>query len=108
VFVGCNKAIGAVNALRMGSRNPKHDVTLWKQNLSAGSKEQFAGSSCAQFEKHYKVDISGGSPVRDNAQVYCLEEPIPTTFVQLNRTQQHLGWHDSSWTKSPFPINPEH
>ena len=87
-FVGCNKAIDAVHALRMGSRNPRFDVEQWKTVLSEGRENEFAGSSCAQFDKDYEVQSQ--QPIRP-AQVYCFE-PVSTTFAQLHRTKMELGW----------------
>ncbi|CAB9516128.1 expressed unknown protein [Seminavis robusta] len=87
-FVGCNKAIDAVHALRMGSRNAKFDVGLWKTKLSEGKENDFAGSSCAQFDKNYEFGTE--QPIRQ-AQVYCFE-PVSSTFAELHRTKIELGW----------------
>jgi FkbM family methyltransferase len=87
-FVGCNKAIDAVHALRMGSRNPRFDVEEWKKKLSQGRENEFAQSSCAQFDKDYGVQSQQN--IRE-AQVYCFE-PVSSTFAQLHRTKMELGW----------------
>lgn len=89
-FIGCNKAIDAVNALRMGSKNPKHDLSMWKTHLQKGREGTFAGSSCRQFDKD---QVRHESTAPQEAQVHCFE-PIPNTFAELNRTKQELGWGD--------------
>lgn len=92
-FVGCNKAIDAVNALRMGSRNnPKYDVQLWKKTLAQGREHEFDQSSCEQFDKPYnsQQQLQQQQTYR-TAQVYCFE-PVSSTFAQLTRTKAELGW----------------
>lgn len=87
-FVGCNKAIDAVNALQLGSRNPKYDVAKWKESLKKAG--DFAGSSCKQLDgKDYTLK----DPTQPHrlAQVYCFE-PVTSTFTQLQRTKTEMGW----------------
>lgn len=89
-FIGCNKAIDAVNALRMGSHNASVDVLKWQQQLQK-SGTTFDKSSCAQFDKR-QVDIPINTEVND-AQVHCIE-PMTKTFAELNRTKHDLAWGD--------------
>jgi FkbM family methyltransferase len=87
-FVGSNKAIDAVPALQIESRNPRFDVPTWKTTLAKGHKSDFAGSSCAQFHKEYHAKSQ--EQLRD-AQVYCFE-PVGSTFTELSQTKVELGW----------------
>jgi len=98
-FVGCNKAIDAINSLRLGSRNPeKFSVDQWKRVLSNGTSAKFAGSSCAQFERestttglHIKEGQNSSNAPHRQAQVYCFE-PLSTTFAQLARAKLEIGY----------------
>ena len=112
--MGCNKAIDAVNALRMGSRNPtKFNVTQWKQTLAQSHEQDFAQSSCAQFERDGTTTTTTMTTTTTplvattttssllpphhhhhrhrHAQVYCFE-PVTATFAELHRTKLELGW----------------
>jgi FkbM family methyltransferase len=96
-FVGCNKAIDAVNTLRMGSKDPKFDVQKWATILTHGGKS-YSGSSCGNLDKNgrlakdLEVNISGQA-AQPGAQVYCFE-PVVATFQELNRTKHTIGWGD--------------
>ena len=101
LFVGCNKGIDAVNALRMGSNNAKYDVASWSETLSQGTspiEAGYANSSCDQFGKK-QVDVAssdGTSPSLHprQAHVYCFE-PLSVTYHELNRTAQQMQWGDA-------------
>lgn len=96
-FVGCNKAIDAVNTLRMGSKDPKFDVQKWAAILTHGGKD-YSGSSCGNLNndgslsKDLEVDISDQA-AQPGAQVYCFE-PVVATFQELKRTKDTIGWGD--------------
>jgi FkbM family methyltransferase len=90
-FIGCNKAIDAVSALRMGSKDPMHDLVKWQQHLQNGGST-FDMPSCDQFKK-VQAEISSSQTVINDAQVHCVE-PITNTFAELTRTKQELGWGD--------------
>jgi hypothetical protein len=97
IFVGCNKAIDAVSALQWGSRDVDSEtfsVDKWRDVLSKGNTEEFAGSSCAQFDREYRnkkhkenststlatqsTEQQHQQHVIHPATVYCLE-PMPKT-----------------------------
>lgn len=101
IFVGCNKAIDAIHTLRMASHNPKHDATIWTETLTQGRQVQFAYSSCRQ-ENKTQIQLSSPSSSSSSssnpnrfrpARVYCIE-PLPVTFVELQRTKMALQYTD--------------
>jgi FkbM family methyltransferase len=91
IFVGCNKAISAVNALRMGSRNSMYDVDRWREAFTKGNDAAiFARASCEQMTKA-QCPLSGQDS--HSASVHCIE-PFPLTFKELDRAKSELGWGD--------------
>ena len=97
-FVGCNKAIDAVETLHLGSgKNPKYDVDAWKQALinsidSKEGKKAFAKSSCDQFGLSLERKQNGTKSFRP-ANVFCFE-PVTATFRVLQKAKMTLGWHN--------------
>lgn len=96
VYVGCNKAMDAVNTLRMISGQKTFDKTTWRTELFAGSSRdgmQVHPGHCGQeFDEQYQIPSSlrNGS---DDAKVYCIEA-MPKTAKHLNGTAHRLGWQD--------------
>eukprot|EP00980_Cylindrotheca_fusiformis_P017380 scaffold5393_cov156-Cylindrotheca_fusiformis.AAC.2 len=100
-FVGCNKAIDAVETLHLGSNhNPKYDANAWKQALidsvpSKEGKKAFARSSCKQFERPLDKQQNATRLISSfrSANVYCFE-PITATFQALRNAKMTMGWHN--------------
>lgn len=97
IYVGCNKAMDAVNTLRMLSGNPIFDKNQWKDELFRGTKEDgkkvHPGHCGQEFDEQFPLVAS---PLRQQphaATVYCIEA-MPKTAVHLNATAHRLGWHE--------------
>ena len=100
VNVGCNKAMDAVNALRMLSGDPQFDLERWRSVLFHGKDpSEIEGGRCgqehqAQFELSTRSnDTSSRRWQDDHAVVHCIEA-MPVTFDELNRTAYALHWQD--------------
>ena len=94
LVVGCNKAMDAVETLRMLSNNNTFDKNVWRDALYKG--KSFAAGACRQ-------DIAPQWPILINENnkndpsfsvVHCIEA-MPNTARELLRTAQQLGWQDN-------------
>jgi FkbM family methyltransferase len=94
IYVGCNKAMDAVNSLRMVSGDAKYDLVKWRDSLFDG--QQVEAGRCGQdagdqFEIIESRANNGNA--NNNAVVHCIEA-MPITASRLNLTSHTLGWHD--------------
>jgi FkbM family methyltransferase len=94
IFAGCNKALDAVNTLRMFSFNPEFDKPRW------GSAMGIRDSACGQHTSPQYVLFNDTKtktvqqPRPREAKVYCIEA-MPSTFTKLDRIVKELGWQKS-------------
>lgn len=95
IFVGCNKAMDAIDTLRFLSRNETYDKSVWRSTLHVTS------SACQQhimpqvpLKNLAGRDRRRNSMVPRQATVYCIE-PMPSTYQQLRRAVSELHWNDS-------------
>lgn len=101
IYVGCNKGMDAINALRMGSRNATYDKDAWRDTFfRTHNKSQIAAGHCGQeFEPQFPLplmDKDGDeavvkSTVDSNAVVHCIE-PLPRNSKRLSETAVELGY----------------
>ena len=97
IFVGCNKGMDAINALRMGSGNPFFDKVKWRNKMNQA--RIFLGKGiCGQvFSPQFELPGDNISATEKNmpsaglAQLHCIE-PSPQTNMALNRTANELGY----------------
>mmetsp|Transcript_34429 Transcript_34429/g.72481 ORF Transcript_34429/g.72481 Transcript_34429/m.72481 type:complete len:318 (-) Transcript_34429:515-1468(-) len=95
LFIGCNKGMDAVNAMRMGSGNSIFDKEAWRKAMS--KSEKLSLDVCGQsLTKQFSLDnnMSASSSLSYGhhiAKVHCVE-PMPATYHKLNRSANELGW----------------
>ena len=96
IFVGCNKAMDAVNALRMLSGNPRFDKDTWRNVLFEGKQggDIEAGRCGQEHEAQFMIANLSEKMNRDNeAIVHCIEA-MPITAFELNKSAHELRWQD--------------
>lgn len=100
IYVGCNKAMDAVNTLRMLSNDPSFDLPTWQRELSAQSNNAtIKPGVCAQeSQSQFEVQVLGGGGSSaattgggTDVVVHCIEA-MPVTADALRRATQSLGW----------------
>jgi FkbM family methyltransferase len=113
VYVGCNKGMDAVNALRMASNDPAIDKFRWR--------DAFFDNATAVQPGHCHQELDPQHPIVDpnavrEARAYCLEA-MPVTAKHLANTAERLGWQDRfkvrhaaisnepSWAWFPNPVD---
>jgi FkbM family methyltransferase len=93
IYVGCNKAMDAVNTLRMLSSDTVFDKDVWRDRLF--SNETVSAGNCNQeFEPQFALPNSNPAKLPINAVVHCIEAS-PITARRLNQTVEELGWQSS-------------
>jgi len=94
IFVGCNKAMDAVNALRLMSADSTYNRAKWANLLFDGQpvKPGACGQGTAD-DSQFEVGTSHGDQRNDKALVHCIEA-MPVTAALLNRTANTLGWQN--------------
>lgn len=90
VYVGCNKGMDAINALRMISANPAIDKNAWRDSFF---KDQTIESGVCNQEFGEQFSIPA-SRTQTPAVVHCIEA-MPITAAHLNRTAGELGLDES-------------
>lgn len=93
IYVGCNKAMDAVNSLRMISGDATYDRDRWRDLFFEGHK--FEAGRCGQ-DTGEQFPIAGHRDKKKNtrnAVVHCIEA-MPVTATRLNETVQALGWQN--------------
>jgi FkbM family methyltransferase len=91
MYVGCNKAMDAVNTLRMISGDGTYDRTQWRDLLFEG--HSFEGGRCGQDESE-QFQIDDVAQTKQNTIVHCIEA-MPVTAKKLKQTVQALGWQNN-------------
>lgn len=92
IYVGCNKAMDAVNTLRMLSSDTVFDKDVWRDRLFANETVS-AGNCNQEFAPQFALQ-NNAAKLPLNAIVHCIEAS-PITARRLNRTVQELGWQTS-------------
>jgi hypothetical protein len=82
IYVGCNKGMDAVNAMRMLSGNPQYDKTTWKETMQSTTSSWHDGVCGQEYVEQFPIPIS--TKLRP-AQVHCIE-PMPVTVGALKRS----------------------
>ncbi len=97
IYIGCNKGMDAVNALRMGSGNAEFDKYLWRSTVvGIGNQTKMHPGGCQQeLEEQFLIPPSFKT-ADPNAQVHCIEA-MPSTARKLSGAAQKLGWE--RWLK---------
>ena len=90
IYVGCNKAMDAVNTLRMISGNASYDRSLWRDTLYEGQK--VVPGVCKQ-DNAGQFDLESVSALPLGAVVHCIEA-MPVTAERLLKASTTLGWQD--------------
>ncbi|KAL3774742.1 hypothetical protein ACHAWO_012067 [Cyclotella atomus] len=96
IFIGCNKGMDAVAAMRMGSSNPIFDKSVWKDAITKNGTIQLSHSVCnqdktAQFEIQQEYDGSNA-----NAMLHCVEA-MPGTAAALKEAAHALTWDEKGF-----------
>ena len=94
VYVGCNKALDAVNTLRMLSHQTEYDKATWRKALFG--HQQVPTGSCGQ-ERDEQFQIPRDDENNNNGHgvvVHCIEA-LPANAQRLEQTAQQLGWQDA-------------
>jgi FkbM family methyltransferase len=92
IYVGCNKAMDAVNTLRMLSSDTVYDKDVWRDRLFANETVS-AGNCNQEFEPQFSLP-NPPAKLPINAVVHCVEAS-PITARRLNQTVEELGWQSS-------------
>ena len=89
LFIGCNKGMDAVDAMRMGSGNAIFDKEAWKSAMSKFGELHF--DVCKQSSTNQFPLDRNASGEGVKAELHCIE-PMPKTARELNRSAKELGW----------------
>ena len=93
LFIGCNKGMDAVNALRMGSGDSRFDKNVWIETLTTKGRMKLHNDVCGQASTpQFPLTSNLGTP-RKKSEVHCIE-PMPATAKELARAANELGWTD--------------
>jgi hypothetical protein len=112
IYVGCNKALDAVNTLRMLSGDPRFDKTVWRNalfgmdhgprldNSNKGTSVplaaplKFEGGRCGQ-DNDDQFELAPNSAMMNAVPttVHCIEA-MPVTARHLQQTAQKLRYND--------------
>jgi hypothetical protein len=114
IYVGCNKALDAVNTLRMLSGDPRFDKTVWRNALfgidqpqdtsngttvprAAAAPPNFEGGRCGQDnDDQFELATPHNSAMMMNTMpttVHCIEA-MPVTARHLQQTALKLRYND--------------
>ncbi|GKY90539.1 hypothetical protein MPSEU_000027600 [Mayamaea pseudoterrestris] len=91
IYVGCNKAMDAVNTMRMLSMNASYDKDLWRDAFFNGKPVGDGGNCNQAFDANF--DIPSNMP-EANVDVYCVEA-MPGTAKELFRTTDAMDYKSS-------------
>jgi FkbM family methyltransferase len=112
IYVGCNKAMDAVNTLRMISGNATIDRDVWRDaffgkptssgSSSSSSALKFEAGRCAQEHapqfalspEPLSQTAGAAAAVVATARVHCIEA-MPVTAAHLLKTAQSLHWDEA-------------
>lgn len=90
IYVGCNKGLDAVNALRMGrSSDAAIDKFAWRDVFFANGSNVARGVCRQELVEQFSLRDGEANP----AIVHCLEA-MPLTARHLEQTAAHFAWKD--------------
>ena len=94
IYVGCNKGMDAINALRMLSGNATFDKNRWRESMMERSsdKKWVEGVCNQEYAQQFNIPKKRKKQGRP-AHVHCIE-PMPVTFEALQRSAKELRWED--------------
>lgn len=105
IFVGCNKGMDAVNAMRMGSGDATFDKDLWVEAMTQGGKRTLGNSVCAQTTTpQFALPDDTELEPPSFSQLHCIE-PMPITADALTRSAQQLAWDDKGFVVTHAAIS---
>eukprot|EP00934_Nitzschia_sp_Nitz4_P000630 Nitzschia sp. Nitz4//scaffold439_size10204//4556//5136//NITZ4_009079-RA/size10204-exonerate_est2genome-gene-0.3-mRNA-1//-1//CDS//3329551866//630//frame0 len=90
MYVGCNKAMDAINTLRMISNNHSIDKEQWKDAFFENQTVEH-GHCKQEFSPQYEIPPNS---ISNQAFVYCIEA-MPGTASHLRDSASKLGLQDS-------------
>ena len=91
-FIGCNKGMDAVNAMRMGSGNSRLDKKKWSETLTSGGRMKLHNDVCGQASTpQFSLAPGFDSVTRKKSELHCIEL-MPATAKELGRAANELGW----------------
>ncbi|KAL7502957.1 hypothetical protein ACHAWX_000556 [Stephanocyclus meneghinianus] len=94
IFIGCNKGMDAVNAMRMGSGNPIFDKSTWRNSITQNGKVQLSHAVCGQDKsEQFELEDRGGYDNSTFAQLHCVEA-MPGTAIALEESARQLAWDE--------------
>lgn len=96
IFVGCNKGMDAINALRMGSGNAFFDKNKCRKVMTKGKRKHGLGTGVCGQVVSPQFELPGNDSATEKmpsglAQLHCIE-PSPQTYTILRRTATELGY----------------
>lgn len=95
IFIGCNKGMDAVAAMRMGSSNPIFDKSSWKNAITKNGTIQLSHSVCNQDKTaQFQIQQENGSTT--NALLHCVEA-MPGTAAALKEAAHELTWDEKGF-----------
>ncbi|KAL7528883.1 hypothetical protein ACHAXR_002684 [Thalassiosira sp. AJA248-18] len=105
IFVGCNKGMDAINALRMGSGNSQFDVGQWREAMGVTDDDGVCHQARASLQfplpdnnqKDEEDTERSSSSSSSSSQVYCIE-PMPATYRVLSQSSSKLGYDKKGLT----------
>ena len=96
IFIGCNKGMDAVNAMRMGSGDSTFDKSSWRNAMTKDGKIQLSNAVCAQDKteqfntEHFNTNVDGRVKF---SQLHCIEA-MPGTANALKESAHQLAWDE--------------
>ena len=97
IFIGCNKGMDAVSAMRMGSSNPMFDKSSWRFVMTKNDTVKLSNSVCRQDKtKQYEIQHVHDSEYSKSALLHCVEA-MPGTAIALKEAAHELSWDDKGF-----------
>ena len=97
LFIGCNKGMDAVSAMRMGSANPIFDKSSWRNAITKNDTVKLSNSVCKQDKtKQYEIQHEHDSRYSETAFLHCVEA-MPGTAMALKEAAHELSWDDKGF-----------
>ncbi|KAL7525893.1 hypothetical protein ACHAXR_001205, partial [Thalassiosira sp. AJA248-18] len=121
IFVGCNKGLDAVDAMRMGSGNPIFDKFVWKDAMTNHGRNKLGRDVCNQAsvpQFFLPEDVSQDNNSTENpadndsfsnyssssSQVHCIE-PMPATAIALHKAAYLTRYDKMNFTVTHAAIS---
>ena len=96
IFIGCNKGMDAVSAMRMGSANPIFDKSSWKNAITKNGAIKLSNSVCGQDQTE-QFELEEGIAFVDEelsskpkSLLHCVEA-MPGTATALKEAANELS-----------------